>query len=354
MAHKTERPTQKKQRDAAKEGRIFKSKDVVAAIVLALGMFVTTAVIDLREVMVEFARLASSGTTRDVNGYVLEWAKRFLSMAAPFVLLCAAAGALPTLVLSRFTLAVDAVKVDVGAVSPMKGLKRLFSWHAVKEGVKAVLYLAVCAITLRIFVDLYHDQIFGLFRVVPAALGHLWIGLTVRLILLFLFCALPVLVFDAAVEYFLYFNELKMDKQEIKQEYKDSEGDREIKAKRREIHHELLSEEVKSNVEQSGFILANPTHIAIGIYINLDVVPIPFVSVRETNARALAVIRHAESKGVPVVRDVALARSIYRRSPRRYSFVSHDDVDAVMRVLIWLKQVEATHRDGVPGSDEMP
>ena len=354
MSEKTERPTAKKRRDAAKEGRIFRSKDVVAAIVLALGALTAATIIDLRRVTVEFARIASFDALPDPHGYVLEWAMRFLCIAVPFMLLCTVVGTLLMLLQSRFTLAVKAVKLDLSALDPMKGLKRLLSWRSVKEAAKALLYLVVFVVALRVFVDRYHGEILALPRVMPAALGHLWIELSVRLVLIFLFCALPVLVFDAAVEYFLYFRELKMDRQEIKRGRKETEGSREIKAKRSEIRQELLSAEVESNVEQSDFILANPKHIAIGIYINPDVVPIPFVSVCETNARALAVIRHAEAKGVPVVRDIPLARSVYRHSPRRYSFVSHEDVEAVMRVLVWLKQVEAAHRCSTLDCDELP
>ncbi|MGY4730885.1 EscU/YscU/HrcU family type III secretion system export apparatus switch protein [Burkholderia pyrrocinia] len=354
MAEKTEQPTAKKLRDAAKKGQTFKSKDIVAVIVLAVGALSAVAIVDLRRVMFEFARIASTGAMPNPNDYILGWARLFLRISAPFVLLCAVAGALPALVQSRFTLAVEAIKFDLTVLDPMKGLKKLFSWRSAKDVLKALLYVVVFAVTLRVFVDLYHREIFGLFRAAPAMLGHMWIKLTVRMILLFLLCALPVLILDAAVEYFLYFKELKMDKHEVKQEYKESEGNHEIKSKRREIHQELLSEEVKSNIEQSDFILANPTHIAVGVYINPEIVPIPFVSVRETNARALAVIRYAESKGVPVVRNIALARSVYRNSPRRYAFVSLDDIDAVMRVLIWLRQVEATNRTGGAGLDELP
>ncbi|MBO2958276.1 EscU/YscU/HrcU family type III secretion system export apparatus switch protein [Burkholderia pseudomallei] len=354
MAEKTEKPTAKKLRDAAKKGQTFKARDIVALIVIATGALAAPALVDLTRIAAEFVRIASTGAQPNPGAYAFAWAKLFLRIAAPFVLLCAAAGALPSLVQSRFTLAVESIRFDLTALDPVKGMKRLFSWRSAKDAVKALLYVGVFALTVRVFAGLYHADVFGLFRARPALLGHMWIVLTVRLVLLFLLCALPVLILDAAVEYFLYHRELKMDKHEVKQEYKESEGNHEIKSKRREIHQELLSEEIKANVEQSDFIVANPTHIAIGVYVNPDIVPIPFVSVRETNARALAVIRHAEACGVPVVRNVALARSIYRNSPRRYSFVSHDDIDGVMRVLIWLGEVEAANRGGPPPETRAP
>lgn len=102
---------------------------------------------------------------------------------------------------------------------------------------------------------------------------------------------------------------------------------------------EILSEQVKSDIENSRLIVANPTHIAVGIYFKPELLPIPFISVMETNQRALAVRAYAEKVGVPVVRDIPLARRIFA-SHRRYSLVSLDEVEEVLRLLMWLEQVE--------------
>ncbi|SIT44968.1 Secretion apparatus protein BsaZ [Paraburkholderia ribeironis] len=355
MAEKTEKPTEKKLRDEAKKGQTFKSKDIVAAIMLAVGATAVSSVVDLRHVMVALASMATSGSMPDPQTYMRGWTLVFLRMIAPFVLLCAAAGALTSLVQSHFTLAVQAVKFDLTAISPAKGFKMLFNWRTVKEVVKALLYVAVCVVTVWIFVRNSHRELFQAFRADAFVLGHLWIKLTVRLVVIFLLCSIPVLLLNVLLEYFLYVKDLKMEVHEVKREYRESQGNPEVKSKRRWIHMELLSEGVKAAIEQSNLLLANPTHIAIGIYLDPNIVMLPFVSVRETNARALAVIQYAESVGVPVVRDIALARSVYRSS-RRYSFVSGQDFEAVMRVLGWLKDVEAANRaielSGTDATDE--
>ncbi|WP_175924701.1 EscU/YscU/HrcU family type III secretion system export apparatus switch protein, partial [Burkholderia latens] len=123
-------------------------------------------------------------------------------------------------------------------------------------------------------------ELFHSFNAPIASVGHLWVQLTVDLILLFMVCAVPVVLLDALVEYFLHYKNLKMDRHEVKQEHKNNEGNPEIKDRRREVHIELLSGEVKANIRQSDFMLANPTHIAIGIYLNPAIAPLPFVSVR--------------------------------------------------------------------------
>ncbi|MFX5793501.1 EscU/YscU/HrcU family type III secretion system export apparatus switch protein, partial [Acinetobacter baumannii] len=83
------------------------------------------------------------------------------------------------------------------------------------------------------------------------------------LFLLILYCLgsmIIVLIFDFIAEHFLFMKDMKMDKQEVKREYKEQEGNPEIKSKRRERHQEILSEQLKSDVSNSRLMIANPTH----------------------------------------------------------------------------------------------
>ncbi|MCY1311541.1 Surface presentation of antigens protein SpaS [compost metagenome] len=86
-------------------------------------------------------------------------------------------------------------------------------------------------------------------------------------------------------------------------------------------------------------IIANPTHIAIGVYFRPEITVLPFISLMETNQRALAVRAYANKVGVPVINDPALARRIYK-THQRYSFLQVQEVEEVLRLLIWLEQVE--------------
>ncbi|MGL5666181.1 MAG: EscU/YscU/HrcU family type III secretion system export apparatus switch protein, partial [Shewanella sp.] len=173
----------------------------------------------------------------------------------------------------------------------------------------------------------------------PMAIAIIWRELLLSLVMICLACIVVVLLLDALAEYFLFMKEMKMDKQEVKREMKEQDGNPEIKSRRREMHMEILSEQVKSDIENSRLIIANPTHIAMGIYFKPELLPIPLISVKETNQRALAVRAYAEKMGVPVVTDVKLARRIFA-THRRYDFVSLEEIDEVLRLLVWLEQVE--------------
>lgn len=173
------------------------------------------------------------------------------------------------------------------------------------------------------------------------------------LFLLVLYCLVSmiiILIFDYIAEYFLFMKDMKMDKQEVKREYKEQEGNPEVKSKRRERHQEILSEQLKSDVSNSRLMIANPTHIAIGIYFKPNLSPIPLISVRATNQVALAIRRYAQEIGIPVITDKKLARKIYA-THRRYDYVSFENLDEILRLLLWLEDVENA---GQPDTTEEP
>ena len=154
--------------------------------------------------------------------------------------------------------------------------------------------------------------------------------------------AILVIILDFVIEFILYMKDMMMDKQEIKREYIEQEGHFETKSRRRELHIEILSEQTKSDIRNSKLVVMNPTHIAIGIYFNPEIAPAPFISLIETNQCALAVRKYANEVGIPTVRDVKLARKLYK-THTKYSFVDFEHLDEVLRLIVWLEQVENTH-----------
>ncbi|WP_279051174.1 EscU/YscU/HrcU family type III secretion system export apparatus switch protein [Cedecea davisae] len=336
---KTEKPTPKKKREAAEKGQSFKSKDLIISCLILVGVQYLINFTGMMDLMVLWRRAIENGFTSDMDGYARAVLWSGVKIFLPFLLLCVAASALPALLQTGFKLASKALKINFSALNPVNGFKKLFSLRTLKDVVKTLLFLASFVSAAIMFWDGNKNLVFSQINANAQHIFPLWGQLFSSLVYLCLCCALLVLVLDALAEYFLHMKDLKMDKQEVKREHKEQDGDPEIKSKRKELHMELLSEQVKSDIENSKVIVANPTHIAVGIYINMDVVGIPFISVLETNQRALAVRAYAEKVGVPVVENIKLARRIFK-THRRYSFVSIDDLDEVIEILIWLEQVE--------------
>ncbi|MFU9137569.1 EscU/YscU/HrcU family type III secretion system export apparatus switch protein [Erwinia tasmaniensis] len=336
---KTEKPTPKKKKDAAKKGQAFKSKDLIISILILVGVQYLVNFSNVMELMLLWRRIIENNFTNNMESYARAVLWTGVKIFLPFLILCVVASALPTLLQTGFMLASKALRIKFDALNPINGIKKLFSLRTAKDVIKSTLFLTSFIVAACLFWSNNKSVIFSQVNGTVRHILPVWGELFSSLVALCLICALLVVILDALAEYFLHIKDLKMEKQEVKREYKEQDGDPEIKAKRKELHMELLSEQVKSDIKNSKVIIANPTHIAVGIYMNKDVVGLPFISVLEKNQRALAVRAYAENVGVPVVENVKLARRILK-SHRRYSFVSLEELDEVINILIWLEQVE--------------
>ena len=349
---KTEQPTEKKKRDAGKKGQIWRSQDLITLVMLFGGVCLLRYGFSLADIIVHLLRTAEAGFQMPRTDYVEQSLAVFLRASAVVTGVAMVLSVLPNLLMSRFRLASQAVRFDFAALNPVAGFKKIFNLRTIKDSVKACLYLGVFIFVAKVFWHTHRIQILGLYRLGPQANAHALRDLAFELSAALLGAALIVALLDLALEYLLYIRDLKMTRSEVRREYKDQFGTPEIKQERRRLGHELLSGEVLANVEQSNIVLANPTHIAIGIYINPAISPLPFISVMEMDEHALAVIAHARERGIPVIRDVPLARRIFAKN-RRYSFVSEDCLEEIGRVLLWLVDVEKSRQAQFEATQKM-
>ncbi|WMI97554.1 EscU/YscU/HrcU family type III secretion system export apparatus switch protein [Pseudomonas chlororaphis subsp. aurantiaca] len=338
-ASKTEKPTAKKRRDAAKKGQTFKAKDLSSSCLMLCAIVYLGSSNTLFQVMEFYRRIIASNFDADMQRYATELSIVLFKAIAPLILVCFVASALPTLLQTGLALASEALKINFGALNPINGFKKLFSLRTVKDTVKSLLYLGCFAVAFWVVWVSQRHLLFAQLYASPMELFPIWSHLLRVLVLTFLGCILLIVILDAMCEYWLYIKDLKMDKEAVKREHKEQDGNPEIKSQRRNLHYELLSEQVKSDIRGSRVIVANPTHIAVGIYFRPEVTMLPFISLMETNQRALAVRKYAAEVGVPVVTDIALARRIFK-THQRYSFIQIDEIENVLRLLVWLEQVE--------------
>jgi len=338
---KTEEPTQHKLKESAEKGESYKSKDAVAATIIVAGMAMIS-VMSFAEVGEVFKDFISRGNNISI-AYAADRAfALFLSLTLPFVGVCILATVIPSLLQSKFVLAFKAFKLNLDSLNPVNGFKNMFSMKTIKELVKALIYLAIFFIVTLSFFKFYQRMLLELIYVQAAAIGRIWVSAGTSIVLLCLIAFLVVIVFDGIADYLIYIKKQRMDKHEVKQEYKEMEGNPEVKSRRKEVHQEILSAQEKMDIEQSNFVLANPTHIAIAIFVNPEIAPLPMVSLLAKGEKALAIIRYAEKYGVPVVRDILVARRLFKEA-RRYEFIPLEMIEPIFRILVWLKEVEISH-----------
>ena len=336
---KTEKPTPKKKKDSSKKGNAFKSKDLIISCLILVAVQYLIHFFNFEPIANILKKIMEQEFDYNISDYVKKMFTLVGIIFIPFLALCVISASLPSLLQTGFSLASKALKIDFTALNPVKGLKKIFSIRTAKDTIKALLFLFCFVIAIFIFWNNNKIIIFSQVNSSIENIFQIWSKLFSSLVYTCFFSVILVFILDVIAEYLLYIKDLKMDKQEVKREHKELDGNPEIKSKRKELHMELLSEQVKSDVENSKVIIANPTHIAVGIYLNKDVIGIPFISVLEKNQRALAVRKYAKEVGVPVVENVKLARRILK-THKRYSFIKLEELDEVLEVLVWLEQVE--------------
>lgn len=345
MTQKTEKPTEKKRRDAAKKGQSFKSRDLVTSIVICAGTVFLSYGYSFKSFMNFYTELLSGNRIAgiELTVYLKDILHLFWGMVLPFLFTCGFTGILASLIQTRFSFASEALKPNLNILNPVQGFKKLFTVKAVKELVKSVCYLLIFFFTVHILLKKeYLKYILSGINVNIFKLTDIWSGLVEKVIFIFIVLSLIVLIVNTLAEFIIHYRDLKMDRHEVKQEFKENEGNPEIKSARKRTHIDILSGEEKAAIRNSEVIMANPTHIAIAIYFNPDIAIFPFIALRCANIKAKAAIAYAEEIGVPVVRNIKIARKLYNKYTQ-HSFITVDDdvLISVIDILIWLRQVES-------------
>ncbi|EKS5988165.1 EscU/YscU/HrcU family type III secretion system export apparatus switch protein [Salmonella enterica] len=344
MAQKTEKPTDKRRRDAARKGQSFRSRDLVTSVILCCGIIFMVDCLSLKPFIMFYTNLLVKTDLMEISfwEYLLLLIRIFSRIFFPFFGVCVFSGALTTLIQTRFAIASEGLKPNLNALNPVQGFKRLFTVKTIKELVKSVCYIVALFLTMYLlFHKKYLRFLLSTINTDVIGLTQKWITVVENCVFIFIALSSIILVTNFIAEYFIHLNEMKMDKYEVKQEFKENEGNPEIKSARKRTHLNILSGEDMAAIKNSEVVIANPTHIAIAVYFNPEVALFPFIALRCTNMKAIAAINYAEQNGVPVVRNIKLARKLYNTYPQ-HSFISPNDelLISVMDVLIWLQQVE--------------
>ena len=148
-------------------------------------------------------------------------------------------------------------------------------------------------------------------------------------------------VADLAYQKYNFANEMKMEKFEVKQEYKNTEGDPKIKSKRKEIAREIAyGDGASGHVKKSKAVVTNPTHLAIAIGFEKELDPAPYILMKGADSMAQHIIKLAEEHGVPVMRNIPLARQLWEYG-EEFHYVPEDTYEALAEILRWIESLEA-------------
>jgi type III secretion protein U len=309
---RTEKPTPRRLREARRRGDVARSAELSAAGALAAGLLAlavtgpsaTGALVRT----IRAALLSATSAELDPAAALLGATLVFGRLAAPILLAAAAGGALAAALATGFAVTPGALRPRLERVDPFRGLRRLCSLGQVatallglaKTGVLIAVLLSWLRGAAGALAQLPRGESAALLRA-AAPLG----GLAARLA--FVFAVFGLL--DLALSRRRHELQLRMTRDEVRREHKEDEGDPQHRAERRRIHRALAE---AAPVSRATCVVVNPTHIAVALHHERDGADAPRVLAKGLGESAARIRSAARRAGVPIVRDVALARALYR------------------------------------------
>jgi len=317
---KTEQPTDHRRTKAREQGNVACSTDLTGALLMltATGAMQFLGP-DLFETLAKamHGSLAASPAIRlDVPTWIAGmWTMAGLIAAAvlPFMVLLMLGGLVSNLAQIGFLWSPDALMPKFERLSPMSGAQRIISWHAVAKlggSLGKLIVLASVAYTflhwkLPAFLQLTHWELPAMLKLYGSSLIELAFYLSLSL--------LGVALFDYGFQFWKHEQDLRMSKQEIREELKDMDGDPQTRMRRREAHRKLTDGKQLKDVATADVVITNPTHIAVAIKYDPATMPAPIVVAKGLGEVAAHIRRIAAEHGVPLIERKPLARALYRQ-----------------------------------------
>ena len=343
---KTEQATPRKRREAREEGNVAKSMEVNSAIVLLVGIvglkFLAGRYLDELKFVMKwvFARLSIIEITTDnITDYMMHGFQFLGMIMAPLVIVIMIAGLLSNILQSGFMLSGKAMAPKFSKINPMKGLKRMVSMKSFLEVVKGILKVTIISIvtyiTIKNEVDIFPyliDQNAESVLGIIGAIGYK-IGLRASIILVIL------AAFDYAYQRFDYEKNLRMTKQEVKEEYKRVEGDPIVKARIRSIQRERARQRMLSEIPKADVIITNPTHLAIALKYDSQKALAPVVVAKGARLIAQKIKEIAKENGIPVVENKPVARMLFKTTDVGME-IPYELYQAVAEILAYVYQLK--------------
>lgn len=346
---KTEQPSEKRLRDAREKGDIPRSRELATAAVFGAGAL---AIINMapglaRDSMGWMTQALSPSASlvrhpEQLLGHMGGLMLDLLLVVAPVAVICVIAGFAGPLLLGGLQFSSKSLVPDLGRLSPLKGLKRLYGPESLAELLKSLLRIALVggAATLCIWQGL--DSLRSLMSMPLEAAASRGLGFTGTLLMATAGSLLLLAAIDAPYQKWNHTRKLKMTRQEMRDELKESEGRPEVKARVRQLQYQLSQRQMMESVPEADVIVTNPTHYAVALKYDSGRMGAPRVVAKGADELALRIRELAQASRIAIVESPPLARALYREGQigqeipvRLYA--------AVAQILSYVYQLRAWH-----------
>lgn len=316
---KTEQATPKRKQDERKKGNVFQSRELVVVFSLlatfyALKYMGPMIVSALQKSLRDYMDLSASVqtlTASDVQNLFINGCLTFAVAALPLLLISSLVAVALTMAQTKGLFSAKAMAPKFNRINPLQGIKRMFSLRGVIELVKSLIKIVVLA---YIIYDLLKKQLGQLPRLMDMTIlqaatfvGDMILEIVKYAAIIMVFVA----IFDYLYQWWEYERNLRMSKQEVKEEYKQTEGDPQVKGKIKERQQQQARRRMMQQVPNADVVIRNPTHYAVAIRYDPEKNRAPLVVAKGADRVALRIVAIAEENDVVVMENRPLARGLF-------------------------------------------
>lgn len=343
---KTEQPSAKKLRDSRRKGDVAHSKDFTQTLlVLAIFGYLLGNATGIVEAFGRLVLAPAAFTAMDFDmalKIVLDAVLReAVYITLPFVMIVLGVGIFSEFLQVGIVLAFEKLKPSGKKLNVMSNLKNVVSKKNLVELLKSIVKIGFLSVLVALVVrdalpelmSVPHSGLAGL----QAAAGGMLYALVVNIAVAYVIISLA----DFAWQRYQYRKGLMMSKEEVKQEFKEMEGDPHIKHKRKHLHQEMVMQGAVASARKASVVVTNPTHLAVAIFYEPDETPLPIVLAKGEGYLAEQMMAAAREAGVPVMQNIPLARALMADAqPDQY--IPSELIEPVAEVLRLVRKMAAS------------
>lgn len=316
---KTEEPTEKKVRDSVEQGKIPVSREASIFASMAALMVIQAFLIGqgVQQLVPTLQGLLDDpegfplGTGADAQNLLTVVGLQALRFLVPLVVILMVFGLAASLLQNAPRLVLQRIAPDLSRISPISGWNRLFGTQGLVEFGKSLFKLGSVSAVVAVVLRSSEARAFEAMYTDPVALPEMILNIAMRIVSAICIATIVLVAIDLAWARFHWRRELRMTKQEIKDEHKQAEGDPMVKARLRSLARDRSRQRMIAAASRATLVIANPTHFAIALRYKREENPAPLVVAKGMDVIALKIREVAEQNRIPVIENKALARALY-------------------------------------------
>lgn len=343
---KTEKATPKKRKDERKEGNVFQSKDVSTLLQLIVGFYGMQLLIPhfYRVVRKFFQDYFSMGGTtghfsiENIKSVELDFIKACAITFLPLMLVMMMASVVASGVQTKWIFNKKVFMPDFKKLNPLSGIKNMFSLKSLVELIKSCIKLTILVIfTYQFIVGSLNDVVQTMSMDVMASAIYM-LKAVMRMFNKIFLAYLVIAAFDYMYQRWEYERKMMMSKQDVKEEYKQLEGDPQIKGKIKNMQRQRAMSRMMQAVPTADVVIKNPTHFAVALKYDHEKSAAPVVVAKGQDELALRIIRIAEENKVFVLENVPLARALYASTELNRE-IPPEHYGTIAEILVYIYQL---------------